>query len=637
MSILRPKLFLTVLLCLVSAPPVVARTAVHECDRLAAQPKDGGRVAPGVIWRDLEPRAAVAACRAAVAAFPRTQRFRYQLGRALTKAGDSRAAIEILRPSADHGYAMAQLALGNLYAGGNGIARNLKSAVAWYRKAAEQGNVPAQNNLARMYLRGHGVNRDYGQAIEWFTRAVGNGSAVARTNLGNLYYVGRGVPRNHATAVMWYRKAADLDHIDAQLKLGSIYEIGRGVEQDFAAAFELYRRAGELGSTVAQTNVGLMYMQGRGVAADDVKAMDWFRKAAARDHAAAQNNLGLMYSQARGVARNDTIAVDWYHAAARQGYAVAQNNLGLMYAEGRGVSKDEAKAALWIRRAAEQGNADAQFNLGVMYSRGRGVPQNLAKSATWHIRAARQDIATGRGLRLPSSSPRMCAAISALAVLPAILFVWGFTRSRRNRPCTGKLWNTAGLGALVAVGALLIGFVVPGALPGSSDAGSPAIVTAFLVAAAPEELGRFCVLYFYCLKRGMFSRPMNGLIFGVVVSLGFSAFENAVYAYSGGIEVLIVKSATTAPLHIAFGAIMGGLLAIAASLPNRRGMMVGLALCAPFLLHGFHNFVVLTAMGAASAKISAPDGLLVASMGIILGLSLFMYWRLRKQDAAYKP
>ena len=127
---------------------------------------------------------------------------------------------------------------------------------------------------------------------------------------------------------------------------------------------------------------------------------------------------------------------------------------------------------------------------------------------------------------------------------------------------------------------------------------------------------------------------MDGLIYGVVASLGFSAFENAVYAYGGGVEAVILKSVTTTPLHVAFGAIMGGLLALARGSPKQRRMMVGLSLFLPILLHGLHNLVVLTAMGARDSTNGTQDTLIVASMAVILGLSLLVYWRLRKRDAA---
>ncbi len=233
-----------------------------------------------------------------------------------------------------------------------------------------------------------------------------------------------------------------------------------------------------------------------------------------------------------------------------------------------------------------------------------------------------------------SANPEMRAAYSALPVVPALLLVWALARRSRNRALAGTLWRTAGLGVMVAIGATLVGLMVLNTTLGSIEVGSLNIAVAFLAAATPEELGRFCVLYFYCLKRGVFTRPMNGLIYGVVASLGFSAFENAINAYSGGVEVVIVKSVTTMPLHVSFGAIMGGLLGLASGSPKQHRMMVGLSLFLPILLHGLHNLVVLTAMGARDPTNGNQDTLIVTSMAVILGLALFVYWRLRKRDAA---
>ena len=46
--------------------------------------------------------------------------------------------------AAAQGYAGAQYDLGELYASGNGVAKDLHAAEMWYRKAAEQGYADAQ-------------------------------------------------------------------------------------------------------------------------------------------------------------------------------------------------------------------------------------------------------------------------------------------------------------------------------------------------------------------------------------------------------------------------------------------------------------------------------------------------------------
>ena len=75
---------------------------------------------------------------------------------------------------------MAQSNLGAMYANGEGVAQDLKQAVAWYRKAAEQGMVDAQYSLGLEYAKGEGIAQDYKQAYIWASVAAANGDSDAK-------------------------------------------------------------------------------------------------------------------------------------------------------------------------------------------------------------------------------------------------------------------------------------------------------------------------------------------------------------------------------------------------------------------------------------------------------------------------
>ena len=70
------------------------------------------------------------------------------------------AEVAAYRKAADQGDAKAQFNLGNCYANGNGVQKDLTQAVFWYRKAADQGYVEAQYNLGQCYRIGYGVQKD---------------------------------------------------------------------------------------------------------------------------------------------------------------------------------------------------------------------------------------------------------------------------------------------------------------------------------------------------------------------------------------------------------------------------------------------------------------------------------------------
>jgi len=47
-----------------------------------------------------------------------------------------------------------------MYATGQGIPKNMESAIAWFREAADAGGSAAQYNLTLIYERGDGTARD---------------------------------------------------------------------------------------------------------------------------------------------------------------------------------------------------------------------------------------------------------------------------------------------------------------------------------------------------------------------------------------------------------------------------------------------------------------------------------------------
>ncbi|MBF0582612.1 MAG: sel1 repeat family protein [Magnetococcales bacterium] len=78
------------------------------------------------------------------------------------------AEVSLLRVRARQGDLEAQLALGQLYADGKQVPKNLLEATHWYLKAANQGNHAAQLALGALYaIGGPGVQADFVLAYMW--------------------------------------------------------------------------------------------------------------------------------------------------------------------------------------------------------------------------------------------------------------------------------------------------------------------------------------------------------------------------------------------------------------------------------------------------------------------------------------
>jgi hypothetical protein len=114
-----------------------------------------------------------------------------------------------LLAKANSGDAAAQVAVGENYAAGTGVARDYKAAAQWYQKAADKGDVAGQLHLAVLYRDGgEGFERDMAQAAEWYRKAGDHGDVGAQGMMGTLYSTGQGVEQNYGEAYYWLDLAA---------------------------------------------------------------------------------------------------------------------------------------------------------------------------------------------------------------------------------------------------------------------------------------------------------------------------------------------------------------------------------------------------------------------------------------------
>ena len=158
-------------------------------------------------------------------------------GNAAYRRGDYAAAMQILRPLAEQGNAIAQYNLGVMYEHGQGVAQNYAEAVKQYRLAADQGLAYAQNNLGHMYDEGRGVAENYPNALKWYRLAADQGSPDAQHKIGFLFALGYGVPQSDVEAVKWFQLATDRGNLNGQYALGNHYALGEGVPQNYIYAY----------------------------------------------------------------------------------------------------------------------------------------------------------------------------------------------------------------------------------------------------------------------------------------------------------------------------------------------------------------------------------------------------------------
>ena len=109
-----------------------------------------------------------------------------------------------------------------------------------------------------------------------------------------------------------------------------------------------------------------------------------------------------------------------------------------------------------------------------------------------------------------------------------------------------------------------------------------------------EETLKFLVLYFYIRPKSAFNEPMDAIVYGVIVSLGFATFENISYVYSGNFEVdsfslAIVRAVSAIPMHATCGIIMGYFFGLYAFTQSRQFLIKSLVF--PIGIHATYNFL----------------------------------------------
>jgi RsiW-degrading membrane proteinase PrsW (M82 family) len=116
---------------------------------------------------------------------------------------------------------------------------------------------------------------------------------------------------------------------------------------------------------------------------------------------------------------------------------------------------------------------------------------------------------------------------------------------------------------------------------------------AFFVVGLGEELLKYLVVIFYAFKKPSFNEPFDGIVYAVMVSLGFAAFENILYVMEGGTKVAIIRMFTAVPMHAAFAVIMGYYIGLskyyqgsARSDKSLKGLFYAT------VLHGTYDFVL---------------------------------------------
>ena len=80
---------------------------------------------------------------------------------------------------------------------------------------------------------------------------------------------------------------------------------------------------------------------------------------------------------------------------------------------------------------------------------------------------------------------------------------------------------------------------------------------AFIVVSLVEETIKFMFIRGILYYERDFDEPFDGIVYAIMVGMGFATAENIVYVYVGGVDVAIMRMFSAVPAHATFAIIMG--------------------------------------------------------------------------------
>jgi len=227
------------------------------------------------------------------------------------------------------------------------------------------------------------------------------------------------------------------------------------------------------------------------------------------------------------------------------------------------------------------------------------------------------------------------AAVIAAAIAPALLVLWLIVAADSRPEPARMVFIALLLGAASTIVALAVELVLTAILPLPQDPWLAAHARALFIAAIPEESLKVPLIAAIALRSRAFDEPMDGVVYGTAVGLGFAAIENIGYVLGAGAEwgsVAIFRSVLSVPLHGAFGAIAGAYIArarFAGVLRSGRGVLwhrrrlFAMAWLVPTVLHALFDGAAFSLKDLADATPLTSDQLLL--LILIIGFGTIVY------------
>ena len=197
----------------------------------------------------------------------------------------------------------------------------------------------------------------------------------------------------------------------------------------------------------------------------------------------------------------------------------------------------------------------------------------------------------------------------ALAIAPGIaICLYLFYTDLYNREPKKNLVISFILGCLAIIPAIIFELAFS-----STDNGTilGTVVFAYAVVGFSEEASKYLGLRFYSYNKKAFDEPLDGIVYAVMISMGFATVENILYAVKyQSLNVVVMRMFLSVPAHATFAVVMGYFVGKAKFDSGKSIKLMLMGLLGAIFFHGsFDFFIFLNENRLVSYLVS--DGLLL--------------------------
>ena len=182
-------------------------------------------------------------------------------------------------------------------------------------------------------------------------------------------------------------------------------------------------------------------------------------------------------------------------------------------------------------------------------------------------------------------------SLLALALAPGCaIMLYIYLKDKHEREPLSLLVTSFFYGCLSTILTLSISYPVNLLILTKEDDVIEQFFNAFFKVALIEEFSKFIFVRFILFNNKNFNEPFDGIVYAVIVSMGFATVENIMYVFQFGFATGIMRLFTAVPAHAAFGILMGYFLG-KAKFTHRKNLSLSLvALLTPTLFHGSYDY-----------------------------------------------